>query len=164
VQSTTHLLQGGSVFEAGAGGTAPRLVPQLLEANHLRWDSVGELVAFAGALEHAEARDLARALQRAVTRLLENDRAPSREVGELDTRGQHFYVALYWAQELEPRLASLAERLGELETSVVDELRAVQGEPVDIGGYYRPDPEKIAAAMRPSRAFNEALESVEGKR
>jgi isocitrate dehydrogenase len=151
-------------------------VQQFLKENHLRWDSLGEFLAFAPSLEllakHDEnprARLLASTLDRATGRLLEEDRSPSRKAGELDNRGSHFYLALYWAQELgaqeeDPEMAArfqpLAERLASEEEKIVRELLDVQGEPVQLGGYYRPDPERMEAAMRPTPTFNEALEAL----
>jgi isocitrate dehydrogenase len=175
--SIVPLLSSGGLFETGAGGSAPKHVQQFLKENHLRWDSLGEFLAFAPSLElladHAEnprAKLLAQALDRATGRLLEDGRSPSRKAGELDNRGSHFYLALYWAQEiagqdedgeLAERLGPLAERLAGDEAKIVEELNAVQGEPVDIGGYYLPDPELANAAMRPSQTFNEALAELE---
>jgi isocitrate dehydrogenase len=176
--SIVPLMDGGGLFETGAGGSAPRHVQQFLRENHLRWDSLGEFLALAVSLEmladkedEPRPRLLGQALDRATGRLLEEGRSPSRKVGELDNRGSHFYLALYWAQELagqvqDPELAdsfrSLAERLAADEQKIVDELNGVQGEPVDIGGYYRPDPEKTAAAMRPSPTFNRVLDETPG--
>ncbi|MBV9358750.1 MAG: NADP-dependent isocitrate dehydrogenase, partial [Chloroflexi bacterium] len=173
--SIVPLMEGGGLFETGAGGSAPRHVDQFLEENHLRWDSLGEFLALGPSLEllaekedNEHAKLLAETLDRAIGRVLEEDRSPLREVGELDNRGSHFYLALYWAQELagqddDPelakRFASLADRLGENEEGIVEELSAVQGSSVDLGGYYRPDPEKVSSAMRPSETLNEALES-----
>ena len=146
---------------------------QFLKENHLRWDSLGEFLAFAPSLElladHAaspRAKLLAEALDRATGRVLEEGRSPSRKAGELDNRGSHFYLALYWAQELASqsgdaelaeRFKPLAERLAADEARIVEELNAVQGSPVDIGGYYLPDSERANDAMRPSQTFNEAL-------
>ncbi|HEX8975660.1 MAG TPA: NADP-dependent isocitrate dehydrogenase [Solirubrobacteraceae bacterium] len=174
--SIVPLMSGGGLFETGAGGSAPKHVQQFLRENHLRWDSLGEFLALAESLEmladksgNARARVLGQTLDRATGRLLEENRSPSRRVGELDNRGSHFYLALYWAQELagqddDPELAGrfapLAQRLASDEEKIVAELAAVQGSPVEIGGYYRPDPELAAAAMRPSATFNAALESL----
>jgi isocitrate dehydrogenase len=171
--SIVPLLSGGGLFETGAGGSAPKHVQQFLEENHLRWDSLGEFLAFAPSLElladHAEnprAKLLAEALDRATGRVLEEGRSPSRKAGELDNRGSHFYLALYWAQELAgqqedgqlaERFRPLAERLAGDEAKIVEEMNAVQGEPVDIGGYYLLDSEQANAAMRPSQTFNDAL-------
>jgi isocitrate dehydrogenase len=178
MQSIVPLMAGGGLFETGAGGSAPRHVQQFLQEDHLRWDSLGEFLALGPALElladhesNPRARVLAGALDRATGRVLEENRSPSRKTGELDNRGSHFYLALYWAQELAGqgedqelagRFAPLAERLGGAEDEIVSELAAVQGQPVDIGGYYEPDPGRASEAMRPSRTLNEALESFTG--
>jgi isocitrate dehydrogenase len=177
MQSIVPLLAGGGLFETGAGGSAPRHVQQFLKENHLRWDSLGEFLALGPSLEllaakteNPRAQLLADTLDRAIGRHLEEDRAPSRKVGELDNRGSHFYLALYWAQELaeqseDPELAErfapLAERLASDEEKIVAELDEVQGAEQDIGGYYRPDPERARAAMRPSETFNDALATLE---
>jgi isocitrate dehydrogenase len=174
--SIVPLMAGGGLFETGAGGSAPRHVQQFLEENHLRWDSLGEFLALGPSLEllaekddNQRARLLAETLDRAIGRHLEEDRSPKREVGELDNRGSHFYLALYWAQELAnqeedgelaERFGALAQRLSENEEKIVEELGAAQGSSVEIDGYYRPDPDKVAAAMRPSRTLNEALEAL----
>ncbi len=174
--SIVPLMQGGGLFETGAGGSAPKHVQQFLEENHLRWDSLGEFLALGPSLElldesngNGRAKLLAATLDRAVGRLLEEDRSPSRDVGELDNRGTHFYLALYWAQELADqgddaevadRFRPLADRLAEGEQKIVEELTAVQGAPVDIDGYYLPDVEKVAAAMRPSATLNDALDGL----
>jgi isocitrate dehydrogenase len=174
--SIVPLMQGGGLFETGAGGSAPKHVQQFERENHLRWDSLGEFLALAVSLEmladktdNASARILGRTLDRATGAVLENDRSPSRRVSEIDNRGSHFYLALYWARELaqqsdDPELAQrfapLAEHLAQAEPTIVSELAEVQGEPVDVGGYFRPDPEKAAAAMRPSATFNDAIASL----
>jgi isocitrate dehydrogenase len=174
--SVVPLINGGGLFETGAGGSAPRHVQQFLEEDHLRWDSLGEFLALGPSLElladkddKPKARVLADTLDRAIGRVLEEDRSPKRGVGELDNRGSHFYLALYWAQELAEqeddselaeRFAPFAGRLAENEDKIVEELSAAQGSPVEIDGYYRPDPEKVAAAMRPSQTLNEAIESL----
>jgi isocitrate dehydrogenase len=171
--SIVPLMNGGGLFETGAGGSAPKHVQQFTRENHLRWDSLGEFLALAVSLEMLADRDgnrhasvLARALDRATATLLENGRSPSRGSGELDNRGSHYYLALYWAQELAAqtedaelasRFAPLAQRLAECEQTIVDQLTDVQGSPVDVGGYYRPDAELAAAAMRPSETLNQAL-------
>ncbi len=176
MQSIVPLMAGGGLFETGAGGSAPKHVQQFLKENHLRWDSLGEFLALGPSLElladtedNPRARVLAQTLDLAIGELLEGDRSPSRKVGEIDNRGSHFYLALYWAQalasqeqdpELAERFAPLAERLVSEEQRIVEELNAVQGSPVEIGGYYRPDPELMSAAMRPSQTFNDALESL----
>jgi isocitrate dehydrogenase len=171
--SIVPLMQGGGLFETGAGGSAPKHVQQLLRENHLRWDSLGEFLALAVSLEmladktgNPRAGVLGATLDRATGSVLENGRSPSRRCGELDNRGSHFYLALYWAQELaaqddDPALAArfttVAEELAAGEQAVVAELAAVQGEPVDLGGYYRPDPARVDAVMRPSETFAAAL-------
>jgi isocitrate dehydrogenase len=176
MESIVPLMSGGGLFETGAGGSAPKHVQQFLKENHLRWDSLGEFLALVPSFEllaertgNPRAKLLADTLDRATGRLLEENRSPSRKAGELDNRGSHFYLALYWAQELveqtadaevAARLRPLAERLAADEATIVDELNAVQGSPVDIDGYYRPDPERVAAAMRPSATLNEALASL----
>jgi isocitrate dehydrogenase len=175
--SIVPLLAGGGLFETGAGGSAPKHVQQLLRENHLRWDSLGEFLALAPSLEllaektdNPRAKILAETLDRATGRVLEENRSPSRKTGELDTRGSHFYLALYWAQELagqdsDPelgeRFAPLAQRLAEEERTIVEELAAVQGSPADIGGYYHPDLDQVVAVMRPSRTLNDALASLQ---
>jgi isocitrate dehydrogenase len=174
--SIVPLMAGGGLFETGAGGSAPKHVQQFLEENYLRWDSLGEFLALAASFEHvadrhdhAGARVLARTLDQANGRILDNDKSPARKVGELDNRGSHFYLALYWAQALaaqdddaalKARFAPLAESLTRHEAKIVAELNGVQGSPVDIGGYYRPDPEKTSHAMRPSATFNAALAAL----
>ncbi len=172
--SIVPLMNGGGLFETGAGGSAPKHVQQFVEEGHLRWDSLGEFLALAASLEHLasangnrRAQVLADALDRANARYLDRDRAPSRKVGEIDNRGSHFYLAMYWADELagqsdDPELAArfrpLADALAENENAIVAELLAAQGAPVDIGGYYRPDLAKASRAMRPSATFNRLLE------
>jgi isocitrate dehydrogenase len=171
--SIVPLMNGGGLFETGAGGSAPKHVQQLVRENHLRWDSLGEFLALAVSLEKlAEATDnpraatLGRTLDEATGRLLEEGRSPSRRVGELDNRGSHFYLALYWAQALaaDPELgeafAPLAERLAADEQKIVDELNGVQGSEVDLGGYYFVDREKTDAVMRPSATLNAAIETL----
>lgn len=175
--SIVPLMAGGGLYETGAGGSAPKHVSQLVEENHLRWDSLGEFLALAVSLEdlgiktgNARAKILATTLDAATGKLLENDKSPSRKAGELDNRGSQFYLALYWAAELAAQtedvelaelFAPLAKQLVENEDQIVAELAAVQGSPADIGGYYAPDPEKTNAVMRPSQTFNAALASVE---
>ncbi|WP_129337254.1 NADP-dependent isocitrate dehydrogenase [Cellulomonas endophytica] len=174
--SVVPLIHGGGLFETGAGGSAPKHVQQLVAENFLRWDSLGEFLALAVSFEHlatttgnARAQVLADTLDRATGTFLSENRSPDRKVGGLDNRGSHFYLALYWAQELarqtqDAELAAafgpFAERLGAAEATIVEELRAVQGSPADIGGYYRTDAAKVAAVMRPSRTFNEALATL----
>ncbi|MDT0305913.1 NADP-dependent isocitrate dehydrogenase [Streptomyces sp. DSM 44917] len=174
--SVVPLMNGGGLFETGAGGSAPKHVQQLVKENYLRWDSLGEFLALAVSFEHlaqttgnARAQVLADTLDRATATFLNEDRSPSRRLGGIDNRGSHFYLALYWAQELarqteDAALAEafdgLAKTLGEQEQTIVGELIAVQGSPAEIGGYYHPDPAKAAAVMRPSAAFNEALATL----
>ena len=174
--SIVPLMAGGGMYETGAGGSAPKHVKQLVEENHLRWDSLGEFLALAVSLEELgikqgnnKAKILARTLDAATGKLLDNSKSPSTRTGELDNRGSHFYLSLYWAQalaaqtedaELQAHFAPLAKALSENETKVVDELAKVQGQAVDIGGYYQPDPVKTAAAMRPSASFNAALDTI----
>ncbi len=176
--SIVPLMAGGGMYETGAGGSAPKHVQQLVEENHLRWDSLGEFLALAVSLEdmgiktgNAKAKLLAKTLDAATGKLLENGKSPSRKTGELDNRGSHFYLALYWAQELaaqdedaelKAHFAALAKTLAENEETIVSELRAVQGHPVDIGGYYLADSEKTKAVMRPSQTLNAALASARG--
>ena len=167
--SIVPLMNGGGLFETGAGGSAPKHVQQLVKENHLRWDSLGEFLALAVSLEKAGADVLATTLDAATGRLLEEGRSPSRSVGELDNRGSHFYLALYWAQALAEQdadaalaevFAPLAERLAAEEETIVAELAAVQGEAVDLGGYFRVDRDKTTAVMRPSATFNDAIASL----
>jgi isocitrate dehydrogenase len=173
--SIVPLMNGGGLFETGAGGSAPKHVQQFVEENHLRWDSLGEFLALAVSLEHlAEVNDnpkakvLADALDAATGKLLETGKSPSRRVNELDNRGSHFYLAMYWARELAnstdealaAKFGPLADQLESNEAKIVDELNGVQGQAVDIGGYYSPDMKLVAAAMRPSETFNSALASL----
>jgi isocitrate dehydrogenase len=174
--SIVPLMNGGGLFETGAGGSAPKHVEQFLQENYLRWDSLGEFFALAASLEHlaetfnhARAKVLADTLDAANGRFLENDKSPTRKLGGIDNRGSHFYLALYWAQALaaqdgDPGLkaifAPVAERLAAAEKTIVGELLAVQGKPVDVGGYYQPDDANASAALRPSRTFNEILGSL----
>jgi isocitrate dehydrogenase len=171
--SIVPLMNGGGLFETGAGGSAPKHVQQLLQENHLRWDSLGEFLALVPSLEHlcnltgnAKAQVLADALDQATETLLNNDKSPKRKCGELDNRGSHFYLAMYWAQalaaqdkdaDLKAQFAKLAQELEANEAKIVDEMNAVQGAAADIGGYYRPEQEKITAVMRPSATFNAIL-------
>ncbi len=171
--SVVPLMNGGGLFETGAGGSAPKHVQQFLAENHLRWDSLGEFLALAASLEHLAARMgepraqvLAATLDRATARFLESGKSPSRKVGEIDTRGSHYYLALFWAQELarqgddpslSARFAGLAEALAAGQERIDAELLAVQGRPVDLGGYYLPDDAKAEPAMRPSPTLNAAL-------
>lgn len=171
--SIVPLMNGGGLFETGAGGSAPKHVQQFEKENHLRWDSLGEFLALAVSLEHLgksfdnkRALLLADTLDKANGRFLDNDKSPSRRVGELDTRGSHFYLAMYWAQELasqneDAELKSLFEEIAremtDNEKLIVDELNAVQGVPVELGGYYNPEEDKVIAAMRPSKTLNSIL-------
>jgi len=174
--SIVPLMAGGGMYETGAGGSAPKHVQQLVEENHLRWDSLGEFLALAVSLEdlgiktgNAQAKLLARTLDQATGRLLQENKSPSRRTGELDNRGSQFYLALYWAQALAEqkedsalaqRFATLAQQLAAQEATILEELRAVQGRAADIGGYYLPDTAKLDAVMRPSKTFNAALETM----
>ncbi|MBS7660503.1 NADP-dependent isocitrate dehydrogenase [Pseudomonas lalucatii] len=174
--SIVPLMAGGGMYETGAGGSAPKHVQQLIEENHLRWDSLGEFLALAVSLEETgiktdnpKAKLLGKALDAATGRLLDNNKSPSRKTGELDNRGSHFYLALYWAQELaaqtedaelQAQFTPLAKALTDNEESIVAELAAVQGQPVDIGGYYRADSQLASQVMRPSATFNAALAAL----
>ncbi|RLV54620.1 NADP-dependent isocitrate dehydrogenase [Aeromicrobium phragmitis] len=174
--SIVPLIAGGGLFETGAGGSAPKHVQQLVKENHLRWDSLGEFLALASSFEHlaqstgnARAQVLADTLDRATGTFLDENKSPSRKVGEIDNRGSHFYLALYWAEELAKQTddAELAEAFGQFAASLREkedqinaELLGVQGEPVDLGGYYQPEVEKATAVMRPSPTLNEALASL----
>ncbi|MDY4296372.1 MULTISPECIES: NADP-dependent isocitrate dehydrogenase [unclassified Xanthomonas] len=174
--SIVPLMAGGGLFETGAGGSAPKHVQQFVEENYLRWDSLGEFLALAASLEHLGQRHhdaaigvLARTLDQANGQFLDNDKSPSRKVGGLDNRGSHFYLAMYWAQALaaqdedaalKARFAPLAKQLTEQEATIVAELNGVQGQPVDIQGYYRPNLELIGKAMRPSKTLNDALATL----
>jgi isocitrate dehydrogenase len=169
-------MAGDGMYETGAGGSAPKHVQQLVEENHLRWDSLGEFLALAVSLEdlglkngNNKAKILAATLDTATGKLLDNNKNPSPKTGQLDNRGSQFYLAMYWAQalsaqtddkELAAQFAPLAKQLTDNEQKIVGELNAVQGKPVDIGGYYMPDQTKLAAIMRPSATFNAALASV----
>ncbi|GAB3433722.1 NADP-dependent isocitrate dehydrogenase [Phycicoccus ginsengisoli] len=171
--SVVPLMNGGGLFETGAGGSAPKHVQQLVAEDYLRWDSLGEFLALAESFRHeatttgnARAQVLADTLDRATGTLLEENRSPARKVGQIDNRGSHFYLAMYWAQELARQTedAALAEAFGPVaealtsnEQKITEELLAVQGHPADIGGYYRPDPAKASAVMRPSATFNQVL-------
>ena len=174
--SIVPLINGGGLFETGAGGSAPKHVQQLLQENHLRWDSLGEFLALAVSFEHlanttdnARAQVLADTLDRATGTFLLENKSPKRKVGELDNRGSHYYLALYWAQELAKQtedaelassFAEVAEALASNEEAIVSELLEVQGSPVDLGGYYRPDAAKAAAVMRPSATLNKVVSSL----
>ncbi len=174
--SIVPLMAGGGMYETGAGGSAPKHVQQLVEENHLRWDSLGEFLALAVSFEdlgikenNARAKLLAKTLDEATGKLLDEDKSPSRRTGELDNRGSQFYIALYWAQalaaqsedaELAAKFATLAKTLSENEAKIVGEMKEVQGKAADIGGYYMPDVAKLDAVMRPSATFNAAIASV----
>ena len=174
--SIVPLLAGGGLFETGAGGSAPKHVQQLVQENHLRWDSLGEFLALAVSLEdladktgNDKVKVLAAALDTANSLFLNNDKSPSRKAGELDTRGSHFYLAMYWAQslarqdedaELKAAFTPVAEQLTNNESKIVDELNAVQGSVADIGGYYKPDRERVTAVMRPSTTLNAVIDSL----
>jgi len=174
--SIVPLMEGGGLFETGAGGSAPKHVEQFQQEGYLRWDSLGEFLALGASLEHladtyknAKAQVLAEALDTAIGKILEFNRGPSRKVGEIDNRGSHFYLALYWAQalaaqtkdaELAARFKPLAETLAKNEAKINGELIAAQGKPVDTGGYYQPDAAKTSAAMRPSATLNAALAAL----
>jgi len=176
--SIVPLMAGGGMYETGAGGSAPKHVHQLVEENHLRWDSLGEFLALGACFEdigiktdNERAKILSKTLDAAIGKLLDNNKGPSRKTGELDNRGSQFYLALYWAQELAAQsddeelrkhFAALADSLSRNEDAIVAELDEAQGEPVDIGGYYQPDSEKTTAVMRPSRKFNDALAASQG--
>jgi isocitrate dehydrogenase len=174
--SIVPLMNGGGLFETGAGGSAPKHVEQFVEEGHLRWDSLGEFLALAASLEHLSSADnnpraqiLADALDSATSKFLQEDKSPSRKVKELDNRGSHFYLAMYWAEALarqnrdvdfKTRFAPVVKAMQENEKKIVDELNNAQGSPVDIGGYYRPDENKTAKAMRPSGTLNGLLDRI----
>ena len=174
--SIVPLMAGGGLFETGAGGSAPKHVQQLIEENHLRWDSLGEYLALAVSLEdigdktgNAKVKILARTLDEATGKLLDNNQSPSPRTGELDNRGSQFYLAMYWAEalaaqsedkELQAYFVPLAKSLAENEKKIIDEFKSVQGKPADIGGYFVADPEKCKAIMRPSTTFNAALKAA----
>ena len=174
--SVVPLINGGGLFETGAGGSAPKHVQQLLKENYLRWDSLGEFLAlaesfakFAEVTDNPRAKVLGEALDKATGTLLEENKSPQRKLGTIDNRGSHFYVALFWAEELAKQtddadlaadFAELAKRLRAEEETITQELLDVQGSPADVGGYYRPDADKAAEVMRPSTTFNEALDSL----
>jgi isocitrate dehydrogenase len=176
--SVVPLMAGGGLFETGAGGSAPKHVQQFVEEDYLRWDSLGEFLAIAASLEHlanrydnADARVLAKTLDEANGKILDNNKSPARKVGELDNRGSHFYLAMYWAQalaaqnddaKLKARFEPIAKALTENEAKIIGELNGAQGKPVDIKGYYHANVELITKAMRPSKTFNEALAPLQG--
>ncbi|MDP2768256.1 MAG: NADP-dependent isocitrate dehydrogenase, partial [Giesbergeria sp.] len=175
--SIVPLMAGGGMYETGAGGSAPKHVQQLVEENHLRWDSLGEFLALAVSLEdlglktgNAQAKILAQTLDAATGKLLENNKNPSPKTGQLDNRGSQFYLALYWAQALAAqtddaalaaKFASFADQLAAGEKAIVAELAAVQGKAVDIGGYFQPDLDKLNTVMRPSATLNAALATMQ---
>ncbi len=174
--SIVPLMNGGGLFETGAGGSAPKHVQQLMEENYLRWDSLGEFLALAASFEHVsitcdnpKAKALSETLDAATGKFLDNDKSPSRKVGGIDNRGSHFYLAMYWAQELaeqnkdadlKNRFTPVAKTLRDNEQKIVSELIAVQGKPADIGGYYRPEFAKVSAVMRPSTTLNRIIDSM----
>ena len=174
--SIVPLINGGGLFETGAGGSAPKHVQQFVKEGHLRWDSLGEFLALSESFAHLgrakgnkKAQVLAATLDRATGKLMENCKNPGRELGELDNAGSHVYEALYWAQELaaqndDPDLkktfAPVAKELEGNLDKILEELNAVKGKPVDIGGYYHPSPDKVKAGMRPSATFNKILGSL----
>jgi isocitrate dehydrogenase len=174
--SVVPLMAGGGLFETGAGGSAPKHVQQLVKENYLRWDSLGEFLALAVSFEqfaqvtgNTRAKVLGETLDRATGTFLNENKSPARRVGGIDNRGSHFYLALYWAQELAAQtddeqlaaaFAAFAKTLTDQEATIADELLAVQGSPADIGGYYQPDPAKASAVMRPSATFNAALAAL----
>ena len=174
--SVVPLMNGGGLFETGAGGSAPKHVQQLVAENYLRWDSLGEFLALAESFRHLAVSDgnaragvLADTLDAATERLLDENKSPARRVGQIDNRGSHFYLAMYWAQELAKQtadadlaaaFAGVAQALTEGESTITAELLAVQGSPADIGGYYRPDADKTSAVMRPSAGFTAALDAL----
>jgi isocitrate dehydrogenase len=170
------LLAGGGLFETGAGGSAPKHVQQFEKEGYLRWDSLGEFSAFAASLEHLaaafkneKAQILADTLDQAIAKFLDFNKSPARKVGQIDNRGSHFYLALYWAEalaaqtkdkELQAKFAKVAKELGENAVKIDAELIGAQGKPVDMGGYYRPDRKKVSAAMRPSPTLNAIIDAM----
>jgi isocitrate dehydrogenase len=174
--SIVPLMNGGGLFETGAGGSAPKHVQQFLKEGHLRWDSLGEFCALVPSFEHIystfkneKAKLLAETLDQAIGKHLQNQKSPSRKVNEMDTRGSHFYLALYWAQalaaqdtdkEMQTRFTPVAKALADNEAKILDEMLAAQGSPVDVDGYFQPDLEKITRAMRPSSTFNAIIDAM----
>jgi isocitrate dehydrogenase len=174
--SIVPLLAGGGLFETGAGGSAPKHVQQFVQEGYLRWDSLGEFLALAESLRHLattfnndKAKLLADTLDLANAKFLENNRNPARKVGQIDNRGSHFYLAMYWAEaiagqdkdkELQARFTKVAKQLEENEVKINEELIGAQGKPLDIGGYYHPDFEKTSKAMRPSATLNVIIDSI----
>jgi isocitrate dehydrogenase len=169
-------MAGGGLFETGAGGSAPKHVQQFVEEDYLRWDSLGEFLALAASLEHLgerydnkHARVLAKTLDVANGRFLDSNKSPARKVGEIDNRGSHFYLAMYWAEalaaqdddaDLKARFTAVAKELAENEDTIIGELNGAQGKPVEIKGYYHPDMALVSAAMRPSATFNKAIATL----
>jgi isocitrate dehydrogenase len=174
--SIVPLLGGGGLFETGAGGSAPKHVQQFVKEGYLRWDSLGEFSAFSASLEHLgnafkndKALVLAETLDQAIGKFLDNNKSPARKVGQIDNRGSHFYLALYWAEalaaqtkdkELAARFAGVAKQLADNAAKIDQELLAAQAKPMDIGGYYDPDPIKTSKGMRPSATFNAIIDSI----
>ena len=168
--SIVPLMNGGGLFETGAGGSAPKHVQQMLTEGHLRWDSLGEFCALGASLEHyarvagnASALTLADALDKAIGKLLDNNQSPGRKVGEIDNRASHFYLTMYWAEAvanqndddvLKAHFSLFAKRLSENKEKILEELNSAQGIGVDIGGYFKPNPDQVATAMRPSKTLN----------
>ena len=175
--SIVPLMNGGGLFETGAGGSAPKHVQQFQEEGHLRWDSLGEFLALSASLEHLgnttdnkKAKLLSKTLDQATGKFLEDNRSPSRKVNELDNRGSHFYLALFWAQamaqqtedaDLQARFSRIAQQLGDNEAVIIEEMNAAQGQPVELGGYYHANPETVTKTMRPSATFNAALGAMD---
>jgi len=174
--SIVPLMQGGGLFETGAGGSAPKHVQQFEEEGHLRWDSLGEFLALAESFEHLgnvtgneKAKTFSKTLGQANNKFLDSNKSPSRKCGEIDNRGSHFYLATYWAEalaaqsddkELAERFASVAKALADNEAKIVEELNAAQGSPVDTGGYFKPDFAKTSKAMRPSATLNAIIDGI----
>jgi isocitrate dehydrogenase len=174
--SVVPLLAGGGLFETGAGGSAPKHVQQFVKEGYLRWDSLGEFSALGASLEHiarttgnAKAAVLGETLDQAIGKFLDENKSPARKVGQIDNRGSHFYLALYWAEalaaqskdaQLKERFAKVAKQLGDAAAKIDAELIAAQGKPMDIGGYYRPDFKKTSAAMRPSATLNAIIDAM----
>jgi isocitrate dehydrogenase len=174
--SIVPLLAGGGLFETGAGGSAPKHVQQFVKEGYLRWDSLGEFSAFAASLEHLaaafkndKAQVLAETLDQAIAKFLDNNKSPARKVGQIDNRGSHFYLALYWAEalaaqskdkELQAKFAKVAEQLAANAEKIDAELIAAQGKPVEMGGYYHPDKQKVEKAMRPSATLNAIIDAI----
>jgi isocitrate dehydrogenase len=174
--SIVPLLAGGGLFETGAGGSAPKHVQQFQKEGYLRWDSLGEFSALSASLEHIgatfkneRAAVLAETLDQAIGKFLDGNKSPARKVGQIDNRGSHYYLAMYWAEALaaqtkdkalQARFAGVAQQLAANEAKINEELIGAQGKPVDMGGYYRPDPAKTAAAMRPSPTLNAIIDAL----